>query len=146
MSLDKGRRLLWPIKQKYGNKLSWADLFILSGNVALESMGFKTLGFAGGRSDTWEADESVYWGGETTWLGNDVRYSHGFAGPGGSGHGVLNTDEKKHKDIHSRDLESPLSAVCFPFFLSRISHGKHLTNDTARIVTHGSDLRQPRGS
>ncbi|KAL5092852.1 hypothetical protein Trisim1_000588 [Trichoderma cf. simile WF8] len=114
VSLDKGRRLLWPIKQKYGNKLSWADLFILSGNVALESMGFKTLGFAGGRSDTWEADESVYWGGETTWLGNDVRYSHGFAGPNdpaGAGHGVLIVDEKKHKDIHSRDLESPLGAV-----------------------------------
>ncbi|KAM6483584.1 bifunctional catalase/peroxidase [Trichoderma sp. SZMC 28011] len=114
VSLDKGRRLLWPIKQKYGNKLSWADLFILSGNVALESMGFKTLGFAGGRSDTWEADESVYWGGETTWLGNDVRYSHGFAGPdgpAGAGHGVLISDEKKHKDIHSRDLESPLGAV-----------------------------------
>ncbi|PNP57553.1 hypothetical protein THARTR1_02551 [Trichoderma harzianum] len=114
VSLDKGRRLLWPIKQKYGNKLSWADLFILSGNVALESMGFKTLGFAGGRSDTWEADESVYWGGETTWLGNDVRYSHGFAGPegpAGAGHGVLIADEKKHKDIHSRDLESPLGAV-----------------------------------
>lgn len=81
-------------------------------------MGFKTLGFAGGRSDTWEADESVYWGGETTWLGNDVRYSHGFAGPdgpAGAGHGVLISDEKKHKDIHSRDLESPLGAVCFPF-------------------------------
>lgn len=75
VSLDKARRLLWPIKQKYGNKISWADLFVLTGNVALESMGFKTFGFAGGREDTWEADQSVYWGSETKWLGTDKRYS-----------------------------------------------------------------------
>jgi catalase-peroxidase len=73
-NLDKARRLLWPIKQKYGRKISWADLMILAGNVALESMGFKTFGFAGGREDTWEPDESVYWGSETAWLG-DQRYS-----------------------------------------------------------------------
>ncbi len=75
VNIDKARRLLWPIKQKYGRKISWADLMILTGNVALESMGFKTFGFAGGRQDVWEADEDVYWGNETTWLGNDKRFS-----------------------------------------------------------------------
>ncbi|BAV97326.1 catalase/peroxidase HPI [Lysobacter enzymogenes] len=73
-NLDKARRLLWPIKQKYGNKISWADLLVLTGNVALESMGFKTFGFAGGRADVWEPEEGVYWGVETEWLG-DKRYS-----------------------------------------------------------------------
>ena len=72
-NLDKARRLLWPIKQKYGNRISWADLMILTGNVALESMGFKTLGFAGGRADVWEAQEDIYWGPESEWLG-DKRY------------------------------------------------------------------------
>lgn len=111
VSLDKARRLLWPIKQKYGDKISWADLYLLTGNVALESMGVKTFGFAGGRSDTYEADESVYWGGETTWLGNDVRYTDGKAGV--SGPGVVDGDQskKEHTDIHSRDLEKPLGAV-----------------------------------
>jgi len=85
-NLDKARRLLWPIKQKYGNKISWADLLILSGNCALESMGFKTFGFAGGRADTWEPEEDVYWGSEAEWLG-DKRY-HG-----------------------ERELENPLGAV-----------------------------------
>jgi catalase-peroxidase len=74
VSLDKARRLLWPVKKKYGRKLSWADLIVLTGNVALESMGFKTFGFGGGRVDTWESEEDVYWGPETTWLG-DERYS-----------------------------------------------------------------------
>ena len=74
VSLDKCRRLLWPIKQKYGNKISWADLMLLAGNVAIESMGGKTFGFAGGRADTWEPSEDIYWGGETTWL-DDKRYS-----------------------------------------------------------------------
>jgi catalase-peroxidase len=74
VNLDKARRLLWPVKQKYGRKISWADLMILAGNVALESMGFKTFGFAGGREDVWEPDQDVYWGSETTWLG-DRRYS-----------------------------------------------------------------------
>ena len=85
-NLDKARRLLWPVKKKYGQKLSWADLMVLAGNVALESMGFETFGFAGGREDVWEPDEDVYWGPETTWLG-DVRHTG------------------------DRELESPLAAV-----------------------------------
>ena len=86
VNLDKARRLLWPVKQKYGRKISWADLIVLAGNVALESMGFKTFGYGGGRVDTWEPDESVYWGSEETWL-DDQRYSG------------------------KRDLENPLAAV-----------------------------------
>ncbi len=86
-NLDKARRLLWPIKQKYGNKISWSDLLILTGNVALESMGFKTFGFGGGRPDVWEPEEDVYWGNETEWEAGDKRYSG------------------------ERDLENPLAAV-----------------------------------
>ncbi|MBM7046890.1 MULTISPECIES: catalase/peroxidase HPI [Rhizobium] len=86
VNLDKARRLLWPIKQKYGNSISWADLLILTGNCALESMGFKTFGFGGGRDDVWEPEEDIYWGAEDTWLG-DKRYSG------------------------DRDLENPLAAV-----------------------------------
>ena len=74
VNLDKARRLLWPIKQKYGRKISWADLMILAGNVALESMGFKTFGFGGGREDVWEPEEDIYWGPEGKWLA-DERYS-----------------------------------------------------------------------
>ena len=86
VSLDKARRLLWPIKQKHGRKISWADLIILTGNVALETMGFKTFGFGGGREDVWEPDQDVYWGKENKWL-DDQRYSG------------------------DRDLENPLAAV-----------------------------------
>lgn len=75
VNIDKSRRLLWPIKQKYGQRISWADLFILAGNVALESMGFRTFGFAGGREDVWEPDQDVNWGAETKWLGDDRRFS-----------------------------------------------------------------------
>jgi catalase-peroxidase len=109
VSLDKARRLLWPIKQKYGRKISWADLMILTGNIALESMGFKTFGFAGGRADVWEPDESVYWGSERTWLGGDLRYVHGSEGV--EGHGVLVSEDDADGDIHSRNLEKPLAAV-----------------------------------
>jgi catalase-peroxidase len=110
VSLDKARRLLWPIKQKYGRKISWADLMILTGNVALETMGFKTFGFAGGREDTWEPDHDVYWGAEKTWLGGDIRYAHGSEGADKAG-GVTVTDDNPDGDIHSRKLENPLAAV-----------------------------------
>ncbi|MEA9412837.1 catalase/peroxidase HPI [Flavobacterium sp. PL02] len=90
VNLDKARRLLWPIKQKYGRKISWADLMILTGNVALESMGFKTFGFAGGRTDVWEPEQDIYWGSEKTWLAGDERYADSNS---------------------ARNLEKPLAAV-----------------------------------
>jgi len=110
VNLDKARRLLWPIKQKYGRKISWADLMVLAGNVALESMGFKTFGFGGGRPDVWEPEEDIYWGAENKWLGGDIRYAHGSEGVLKEG-GVLVSDDDAEGDIHSRKLENPLAAV-----------------------------------
>ncbi len=113
VSLDKARRLLWSIKQKYGRKISWADLMILAGNCALESMGFKTFGFGGGREDIWEPQEDVYWGSETTWLG-DKRYSG------------------------ERDLENPLAAVQ----MGLIYVNPEGPNGQPSAVASGRDVRE----
>jgi catalase-peroxidase len=113
VNLDKARRLLWPIKRKYGNRISWADLFILTGNVALESMGFKTFGFAGGREDIWEPEEDVYWGGEAEWLG-DKRYSG------------------------ERELENPLAAVQ----MGLIYVNPEGPNGQPDVLASGRDIRE----
>ncbi len=113
VSLDKARRLLWPIKQKYGNKISWADLMILAGNCAIESMGGKTLGFAGGREDVWEPEEDIYWGSETEWLG-DKRYTG------------------------DRQLENPLGAVQ----MGLIYVNPEGPNGKADPVASGRDIRE----
>jgi catalase-peroxidase len=115
-NLDKARRLLWPIKQKYGNKISWADLMILAGNCALESMGFKTFGFAGGREDVWEPESDIYWGTETEWLG-DKRYA----------------DDRK--------LENPLAAVQ----MGLIYVNPEGPNGEPSAVASGRDIRQTFG-
>jgi catalase-peroxidase len=110
VNLDKARRLLWPIKQKYGRKISWADLMILTGNVALESMGFKTFGFAGGRKDVWEPEEDIFWGSETKWLEGDKRYSE------------------------ERDLDNPLAAVQMGDRKStRLNSSHDYRTDTSRM-------------
>ena len=113
VNLDKARRLLWPIKQKYGNKISWADLMILAGNCALESMGFKTFGFGGGREDVWEPEEDIYWGTESEWLG-DKRYTG------------------------DRDLENPLAAVQ----MGLIYVNPEGPNGQPSAVASGRDIRE----
>ena len=113
VNLDKARRLLWPIKQKYGIRISWADLIILTGNVALESMGFKTFGFAGGREDIWEPEEDIYWGGEAEWLG-DKRYSG------------------------ERELENPLAAVQ----MGLIYVNPEGPNGQPDVLASGRDIRE----
>jgi len=113
VNLDKARRLLWPIKQKYGNKISWADLMILAGNCAIESMGGKTFGFAGGREDVWEPEEDIYWGAESEWLG-DKRYSG------------------------DRDLENPLAAVQ----MGLIYVNPEGPNGEPSAVASGKDIRE----
>jgi catalase-peroxidase len=115
-NLDKARRLLWPIKQKYGNKISWADLMILAGNVALESMGFKTIGFGGGREDIWEPERDTYWGSESEWLG-DKRYSG------------------------ERDLENPLAAVQ----MGLIYVNPEGPNGEPNALASGIDIRETFG-
>ncbi len=117
VSLDKARRLLWPIKKKYGRKISWADLMILAGNVALETMGFKTFGFGGGREDVWEPDQDIYWGAEKTWLGGDKRYSG------------------------ERDLENPLAAVQ----MGLIYVNPEGPNGNPDPVASGRDVRETFG-
>lgn len=116
VSLDKARRLIWPVKQKYGRKISWADLIVLTGNVALESMGFKTFGYSGGRPDVWEPDEDVYWGSEKTWLGGDVRYGNEQLKAQPPGDGTLVAEPDLHgsetsRTDNGRHLENPLAAV-----------------------------------
>jgi catalase-peroxidase len=116
INLDKARRLLWPIKQKYGSKISWADLMILTGNCALESMGFKTFGFGGGREDVWETEADIYWGKETEWLG-DKRYSV------------------------DRELEKPLAAVQ----MGLIYVNPEGPNGNPDPVASGRDVRETFG-
>ena len=116
-NLDKARRLLWPIKQKYGKALSWADLMILAGNCALESMGLKTFGFAGGREDIWEPEEDTYWGNEDIWLTNDKRYTG------------------------ERDLENPLGAVK----MGLIYVDPEGPNGVPNPVGSGRDIRETFG-
>lgn len=114
VSLDKARRLLWPIKQKYGRNISWADLIVLTGNVALESMGFKTFGFSGGRKDVWEPDEDVYWGSENKWLGGDTRYGKENEPMQEPGEGPLVAEPGENEESRTeqgRNLENPLAAV-----------------------------------
>ena len=121
-NLDKARLLLWPVKQKYGKSISWADLMILAGNVALETMGFKTFGFGGGREDIWEPEQDIYWGSETEWLGNAERYDN-------------------NEDIMDRDLEQPLAAA----HMGLIYVNPEGPNGTPDPVASAKDIRETFG-
>ena len=125
-NLDKARRLLWPIKQKYGKSISWADLFLLAGNTALEAMGFPVLGFGAGRPDTWQSDESVYWGAETTFVpeGNDIRYNGSTDFTGRASH-----------------LENPLAAT----HMGLIYVNPQGPNANGDPVSSGLDIREAFG-
>ncbi|KAK7988323.1 Rpb7-binding seb1 [Apiospora arundinis] len=130
VNLDKARRLLEPVKRKYGSSISWSDLILMAGNVGMESMGFPTIGFAGGRPDTWQSDESVYWGGETKWLTDDVRY-------GGS------------KDVLNRTLEEPLAAVVLGLIYDiRETFGRMGMNDeeTVALIAGGHSFGKTHGA
>ncbi|MCO7514503.1 catalase/peroxidase HPI [Pseudomonas guariconensis] len=140
VSLDKARRLLWPIKQKYGRNISWADLIVLTGNVALESMGFKTFGFSGGRVDAWEPDEDVYWGSETTWLGGDVRYASSGEGPLVA-QPQLHGSEESRNEAPGRNLENPLAAVQ----MGLIYVNPEGPDGTPDPVASGKDIRETFG-
>lgn len=146
VSLDKARRLIWPVKQKYGRKISWADLIILTGNVALESMGFKTFGFSGGRPDVWEPDEDVYWGAETTWLGGEDRYGAQKAMQQ-PGEGTLVAEPEMHGSEESRTdnperiLENPLAAVQMGLIYVNPEGPEGIPNP----VASGVDIRETFG-
>lgn len=142
-NLDKARLLLWPIKQKYGKKISWADLLILAGNVALESMGFKTFGFGGGREDIWHPEEDIYWGAEKEWLGNDERFSNGEddleAGLGASHMGLIYVNPEGPNGV-----SNPLKTAA----LVRETFGRMAMNDeeTVALTAGGHTFGKAHGA